>query len=102
MKPYIYVFVRKDIPLVDQVVQVGHICSEAGREFEYEDHSNLILLQVENLEELEKTMVYLNLCGIDHRWFNEPDDNLGYTSIATEPLFGKDRDFLKNYKLWTP
>jgi len=30
LTPYVYVLVRQDIPLADQIVQVGHICLEAG------------------------------------------------------------------------
>jgi hypothetical protein len=28
--PYMYVLVRQDLPLADQMVQVGHVCFEAG------------------------------------------------------------------------
>lgn len=101
--PYMYVFVRKDLPLVDQMVQVGHVCHRAGWLYSFSENTHLILLQVKNEEQLEDIKWELifdkHIACIG---FYEPDDNMGYTAIATQPIYGKDREKLKEYHLWTP
>jgi hypothetical protein len=84
---YNYVFVRKDIPLADQLVQVGHVCLEAGTILGPASGTpSMVLLQLNNLEHLKETKVYLECNGIKFTVFNEPDDNMGETAICTEYL----------------
>lgn len=50
---YNYVFVRKDIPLADQLVQVGHVCLEAGSSFGPASGTPfMVLLEVKDSEHL--------------------------------------------------
>ena len=105
---YIYVLVRKDLPLADQVVQVGHACYDAGH-FWGKKGVHLILLQVENEKELMKWVDSLNIVHIKHTTFYEPDpaeeindQPMGCTALCTEPLHGKRREIFADCVLWVP
>jgi hypothetical protein len=84
---YAYVFVRTDIPIADQLVQVGHACLEAGNRFaQPEGPCHLVLFGVRSEARLLDAAVWLNAAGIKCVTFFEPDDRLGYTAISTEPV----------------
>lgn len=101
--PYVYVFIRKDIPLADQLVQVGHVCLLAGKVFGHPDNTHVILLQLNDQAHLVNTFWELEvLSKIKCVNFYEPDDEMGFTAISTQPIYGKDREKLKEYHLWTP
>lgn len=89
VRRYVNVFIRKDIPLVDQMVQIGHSCLLAGAAFDPRAKDFLHLYQVEDESELIRIMTELDLACIMYRVFYEPGnasgDKLGYTSLATEP-----------------
>jgi len=102
MTPYVYVFVRTDIPLADQLVQVGHACLEAGNRFEQpEIASNMVLLRVGSEWELDRAVDEASRRGVLMTKFWEPDWNLGYTAACSEPVFGEQRNVFKKYELWT-
>jgi len=45
--------IRTDIPLANQIVQVGHVCVEAGNQFTQPDKpSHLVLLRVASQDRL--------------------------------------------------
>jgi len=50
--PYIYIFVRQDIPLADQIVQTGHSCQESGAKFGCPENCHLVLLSCKNEHDL--------------------------------------------------
>lgn len=84
------------------MVQTGHACLEAGFSFERPASTSfLILLQIENQEELLNVSKYLNENEIEHETFFEPDYDMGYTSICTKPIYGKERNLFKKFKLWS-
>jgi len=100
---YTFTFIRKDLPLQHQIVQACHSSLEAGAEFnEPSNTHNLVLIQVADLEELESVDTKLTACGFRFHKFFEPDNNLGYTSITTEPLTLEQKKKLSNFKLWRP
>ena len=103
---YIYVLVRKDLPLADQMVQMGHACFDAGTK-----HGSLgawmCLLQVEDEESIIYWNEYLKKNKIKHSCFYEPDpiidgdtEQMGYTAICTKPIHGKTRELFKDCVLW--
>jgi len=106
----VYVFVRKDIPIFAQAVQVGHACLEAGRLFhdDFSRHtSHLVLLRVKDEWELEKVMKVCSAEDARYHCFFEPDrDSLGgedpsFTALCTEPLLKKDwAEVFESYELW--
>jgi hypothetical protein len=108
MRKYIYVVVRTDIPLADQIVQVGHACFEAGIKFGVPD-CHMVLLQTNSEHNLNATNQMLIDYGIQSVVFYEPDsifedstDPMGNTALCTEPLRGKQRMAFQDYSLWSP
>ena len=99
---YIYVMVRKDICIEQQLVQVAHAAVEAGASFSASNEtSNLVLLEADSREDLEKASFKLREAGIAHRLFFEPDNGLGHCAFATQPLREtKDRRLFKRYRLY--
>lgn len=98
-----YVFVRKDLPIQQQLVQSNHAALEAGIAFgnkEQTEPSSLILIAVKNTYQLEKAMKDLESKGIKFISFEEPDWDYKLTSFATEPLTQDKRVLLKKYQLW--
>jgi hypothetical protein len=97
------VFVRTDIPLADQIVQVGHACFSAGLKCQISDEEvNLVLLSMDSEKQLLASLGALNAAGIKYVVFHEPDDEMGYTAACTEPLTGTYRREFHNYQLWRP
>lgn len=105
---YIYVVVRKDIPVEDQMVQVGHACFDAGKKFGLKG-VHLVLLEVENVFDLHSLWDDMENAKIQYCQFWE--DNLvtdylgfkhemGYTAFCTQPISGKKRQIFANYPLW--
>ena len=98
-KVYCYVFVRKDIPIWAQIVQVGHACLGAGEFFHdkfAQENSTLIVLSVENQNELDFAQRVAAEQGIRSFLFYEQNqESLGennvpsFTALCTEPLWGE-------------
>ena len=93
--------VRTDIPLADQIVQVGHACLEAGFKYPRPDEIiNLVLLAVISEKQLFDSLGKLDATGINYALFYEPDDQMGYTAACTEPLTGFHKREFHNFQLW--
>ena len=96
-------FVRTDIPLADQMVQVAHACLEAG--FKYQRPSemvNMVVLSVDTENHLLSSIERLGLRGIQCVVFLEPDDHMGFTAACTEPLTAAYRHEFRSFPLWRP
>lgn len=105
MKPYVYVFIRKDISLAQQLVQVGHAALEAGFAFEAPktEIASVVMLEVPNREALQEAASRLERYGIEHKMFFEPDFEMGHSALATRPVSEKKERFLfKKYPLYQP
>jgi len=97
----VYCIVRKDIPTHQALVQVGHAAFHAGVEGPTKGIPSLIVLQVKNEAELLKAGEYLKSVGIKFEIFYEPDFGpMGYSALATHPLYEDDRHKLKKFQLW--
>ena len=98
--PYIYVFIRKDLPLPQQVVQSAHACIEATKSFldNNLEHPHLVVLGVKGEQQLYNSVQKLDKAGVRYRVFIEPDRNNEATAIATEPIFGAQRRLFRNYR----
>lgn len=100
---YAYTFIRRDIPIQHQLVQACHSAMEAGSEFKAAgDIPHLILLDAKDAEHLEEISRFLKVHGIRHHKFFEPDNDMGYSSITTEPLDVEQKKRLSNFKMWRP
>ena len=102
--PYTYTFIRKDIPLVQQSVQIGHAALEAGFKFEKpKETSYLIVLEVEDQTELRNAAHVLCERDIDFHMFYEPDNQMGFSAICTRPIYeNRERNIFKRWKLYNP
>ena len=90
-------FIRTDLPIEQQIVQAAHAALEAGRDLENpKSISHLILLKVDSQDDLIKVSEDLTQLNIRYRMFYEPDDDRGYTSIATEPIYDRTPYFFKH------
>lgn len=103
-KHFLYVLVRTDIPLSQQIVQAAHAAAEAGRYFYRIEHgiASLIVLAVPDVAVLHGARERLLEHNIEHKMFYEPDDAMGDSAIGTEPLCGTRCKVLRRYLLWRP
>lgn len=102
--PYCYVLIRQDIPLEHQITQACHAALEAGFDAQRPgcNTTRLITLGVKSKDHLEEMSRKLDIHGIGHHMFFEPDNDMGYSALATHPIVGEDRRHFKNLKLWRP
>ena len=98
---FTYVFVRQDMPIANQIVQVGHACFEAGKKFDSPKEScTLILFYVGNEESLLASVERAHLAGVEMHIFYESDYPKGYTAACSQPITGNARRAFEKCKLW--
>lgn len=96
-----YIFVRRDISLEQQLVQASHAALEAGFSFQKPQNTAfLVLFSVETQEKLLKIADNLEKSGVKSVLFFEPDDNMGYSALATEPISEEKRRIFRRFRLW--
>lgn len=97
-----YVFVRQDIPVAHQIVQANHaVFHLAAIQHPNEDLvPNIIVVGLPGVAALRRVVAKLQANYIPHYLWTEPDNNFGFTAIATAPITGEQRAALKNYRLW--
>jgi hypothetical protein len=61
---------------------------------------SIVLVGVPSQKALQRVIDKLALNRIEFVVFNEPDNDLGLTAVATVPLNEEQRAALQNYKLW--
>jgi len=61
---------------------------------------NIVLIGVPDVDALNRVLARLEAAGIPHYCWSEPDNNMGFTAIATTALGGDERQVLRNYRLW--
>lgn len=97
MKPYIYVLVREDISLEQQMVQACHAASEAGFAFPAPPvTSSLIVCTVPDRAALLAARERLARYGIRNEMFFEPSWEMGHSALATEPISQRKQRFAMN------
>ena len=97
---YVYVLVLTDIPLADQIVQVGHACLEASNHFDLPlIPCNLILLAVHSEYDLLNTVERADMDGVRFYVFHEPDNGLGFTAACSEPISNPGRRLFRRLPL---
>ena len=97
---YIYIAVRTDLPLADQVCQVAHAAHLAGKKFPFGDNTHLVLLKVKNEQKLFNLADELDSAGVLFELFYEPDDEMGFTALATQAIIGHQRELFGRYHIW--
>jgi hypothetical protein len=98
---YVYILVRQDLPLEDQIVQASHAALYAGQEFVQRNLiPNIVLIGVKDEPALRYYHLLCTGAGIEAHLFYEPDDAMGHTALATEPLAGELRKLFAHLPLW--
>ena len=102
LHPYVYVLIRKDLELHQQLVQSSHAAFEAGMRWHSPgaEVASLIVLEVPHKAALLRAAKKFSGLGIEHHTFFEPDFEMGESALATRPLIGSDRKPLAGYPLW--
>jgi len=59
-----------------------------------------VLCSINNEAELLAIEEYLGCHNIESHKFYEPDDDMGYTSLCSEPINGERRKLFRKYRLW--
>lgn len=101
-KPYSYVVVRKDLEDSVKVVQSCHAIQEVTMEYpDQHKNTHMIVLQVPSQAELLRVETILKRYkNIKFHMFNESDNDLGYTALATSPITNRYlRSVFANYQL---
>lgn len=101
---HVYVLIRTNIPPVQQLVQACHATFEMGLDLarQQQDPAHLVALAVPDRDRLLEEADRLRTRGVRHQMFFEPDDQLGFTALATEPLEAGRRSILGHLPLWSP
>lgn len=95
MPTWLYAFVRTDIPVTHQAVQLGHAVYEASCG---KPHPSFVFLAVDNKEELEEAIFEFWEFKTD--LFYESYLDWGLTAFAINGITQENRHLFKEYKLW--
>lgn len=99
MTPYIYLFIRKDLSIPQQIVQTAHAVEMVTKRLSQNHPTcHMVLFEVANEMDLDFISFDLQDQGVKHEIFYEPDISQR-TAIATMPVFGSERNKFKQYKL---
>ena len=97
---------RRDLPIADQMVQVGHVCQGAGGQFCIPPHCRLVLLSAADRPALEEVIRYCRARSVDVAIFEEPDpveeggEPMGLTAVCTQPVSGEARKWFRKFRMW--
>jgi len=94
------VLVRADLSARQQLVQSVHAAIQATTLFPSREPW-LVVCTVPDAGALGAAKLRLDAAGIDCSLFFEPDDDLGFTALATGPIAGPQRRHLRGYPLWS-
>jgi hypothetical protein len=61
---------------------------------------NIVLVGMPNVAALRRVSKKLEVNQIPHYDWIEPDHDFGFTAIATAPIWGEQREALKNYRVY--
>lgn len=95
---YTYVITRNDLKYNQKTVQSIHAAIESFNNNDYE-HYSVISILVKNESKLKKVIEELIERGIKVSIFREPDMENEITAVATAPLTGHSRNYLKKFQL---
>ena len=95
---YVYLFVREDLSVSQQVIQTVHATQLTGWVCQGGEVPNAVLVGAQSEDDLMTISEYLIDHHIAHEVWYEPDIS-AHTAIATYPIKGKDRNALKHFQL---
>lgn len=100
--PFMYLFVRQDMPPVVKLIQAAHATHIAGVKFGKFDSNipvHFCVFGVKNEVALESIAWRLQEQDLKFEMFHEPDFDIGHTAIAVQPITGFRREWFKRFKL---
>jgi hypothetical protein len=102
----VYVFVRQDIPIAQQIVQACHaafhVCFSWQRK-EWIGIPFIVAIGMPNLSSLQRARKKLDENRLEYFAFEDSDFNFPdgpMSAIATAPLTKEQKTVLANYRLW--
>lgn len=96
-----FIFVRQDLPIAQQIVQTNHATFAFASIFTSEPGiPNIVLVGVPDVSALNRVLSKLKANQIPHMVFRDPDLGPDMTAIVTEPLDHEQKKCLSNYRLW--
>lgn len=85
------------------MVQSNHATlTIAASKYDFAGVPNIVLIGVPDLPALQRAERKLADNGIPHVSWHEPDNDLGFTSIATIPITAEEKKCLSSFRLWSP
>lgn len=100
---YVYVLVRTDLPISQQVVQAIHSSMIATQSHgRVTEDTRLALLSVKNEEHLLEIEEKCKINNISYEKFWEPDNMIGWSALTTEPIKRNQGKVFKSLSLWNP
>ena len=98
---YVYIFIRQDLPIAQQIVQTNHATFALASRFgDIDEVPNIVLIGVPDVAALRAACKLLSDNLIAHHSWHEPDFDYGFTAITTEPVAGAQRACLAHYRTW--
>lgn len=92
---------RQDIPIEHQLVQSNHATYQMATLYRPDEYvPNLVFIGVPDVAALQRVQAKLRAHGLPHYAWHEPDNDMGFTAIATAALDDEQRAVLKNYRLY--
>jgi hypothetical protein len=88
VRMYTYVFIRQDLSIEQQMVQIGHVCMKLGVNVPdaNADTTHFVLVGVRNEEALLAVESILDSFDFDYVMFEEDKPKAHFTAIATHPI----------------
>jgi len=101
MKSYMYIAIRRDLPVGQQVVQSVHAAIEACWPIHYDDleHPSVIILGVKSETSLNNFENYVKEQNFHYEVFREPDRDNEKTSVAVYPVAEDQKILFKKFQL---
>lgn len=102
MSEYVYCFIRTDLSVTQQIIQMSHCTFEVGTlDKTFGQPPNIVLFEVENEIKLLEAHNWVTKHKIDCVLFDEPDMEGQFTALATKPIKTKEeRAIFRKFKLY--
>lgn len=106
--PFMYIFIREDLPKIHKVIQAAHVTYMAGtdaflgRDFEnasFKNDVHFCIFGVKDKDELYTVAWKLQENNLEFVMFYEKDFDIGDSAIAVKPIVGSSRSSFNEYKL---
>lgn len=99
---YVYILIRQDISPSQQGVQAVHAGMQAIHEYKgLERDTRLVLLSVKDEYDLLYWKEKTQDLQINHEVFFEPDNEIGWSALATAPISRREGKIFKKLPKWS-